>query len=92
MYRFTRRYQSTIYALSTGWGKSAISIIRVSGPEASEALALARTKSSHTIKPRHAYFKTFFDIHRDPPTPIDKGILLYFREPNSYTGEDMLEM
>ena len=37
-------YQDTIYALSTGWGKSAISVIRVSGPNASQALDLTRKK------------------------------------------------
>ena len=55
-------YKSTIYALATGWGKSAVSVVRLSGPSATEALTLvSKSGIKPRIKPRHAYFKTFYD-------------------------------
>ena len=89
-------YKDTIYALATGWGKSAISIVRVSGPNAMQALSLtSATGLPKEIKPRHAYFRTFYDRFAEEEDgkvrTIDEGILLYFKRPNSFTGEDMIE-
>ena len=39
------KFQDTIYALSSGFGKSAIAIIRVSGPSAQKALLLSSNKT-----------------------------------------------
>ena len=85
------RFQDTIYALSTGWGKSAISVIRVSGPNACDALSLTQSKTKQ-IEPRIAHYRTFYEINNSqPPQPIDRGLLLFFQRPKSFTGEDMLE-
>ena len=96
--RYTARsvFKDTIYALATGWGKSAVSVVRVSGPNAFQALALTRqTGAPKAVKPRHAYFRTFYDVlDRDKDEKaraIDEGILLCFKQPNSFTGEDMVE-
>ena len=83
-------YQDTIYALSTGWGKSAISVVRVSGPNACDALSL--TKSTKSLEPRKVHYRTLYDIHsRSKDDAIDRGLLLYFAKPKSFTGEDMIE-
>ena len=40
------------------------------------------------IKPRYAYFKPIYS----GSTMIDQGLVLFFKSPNSYTGEDMVEL
>ncbi|XP_054011389.1 tRNA modification GTPase GTPBP3, mitochondrial [Hylaeus anthracinus] len=78
---------STIYALSSGYGKCGVAVIRISGPDASVALR-KMTKMSN-LKPRQAVLRK---IH-DPETTeiLDKGLCLWFPEPNSFTGEDCVE-
>lgn len=78
----------TIYAESTKPGHAAISIVRISGPNAAAA-ALAIT--FQPLPPsRTAAIRRFYN----PKTrkPIDKGILIYFRAPNSFTAEDTIEL
>ena len=76
----------TITAQATPPGRGGVGIIRVSGP-------LAKTISQsilHTeISPRYAYYGPFFD---DNHQEIDQGIALFFPGPNSFTGEDVLEL
>jgi tRNA modification GTPase len=79
------KQQDTIYALSTGWGKSAIAVLRVSGPAAKDALSLC---GSQKLKPRFAHYRTFVSKENHP---IDQGLVLWFPGPKSFTGEDMLE-
>jgi tRNA modification GTPase len=81
-------FKDTIYALATGWGKSAIAVIRVSGPDATQALKLAGPNPD--FQPRQAYFRTFHDIFDNKP--IDQGILLVYKGPKSFTGEDLVEL
>lgn len=76
----------TIVAIATAYGKGSISIIRLSGPKAYE-LALKASKKEF-LKPRHAYFTSFYDAKDGF---IDEGILLYFKAPHSFTGEDVVE-
>ena len=40
------------------------------------------------------YFKRFYDIFQEKGKigMIDEGLLIYFQEPKSYTGEDMIEL
>lgn len=89
-------FSSTIFALATGYTKSAISVvfglkakvIRISGPEASKAIDNF-TKKKRNYEHRKTYLSHFYD----PETrkEVDKGILVCFNSPNSYTGEDMVE-
>jgi tRNA modification GTPase len=44
------------------------------------------------IHPRQAYFRTFYNIFEPVPTPIDQGILLYYKKPKSFTGDDIIEL
>ena len=77
---------STIAALSTAYGKSAIGIIRVSGKN---VLTIIRSFLSHKLLPRVATNTVFIDTSGNE---IDDVIAIYYEAPNSYTGEDMLEI
>ncbi|XP_050538936.1 tRNA modification GTPase GTPBP3, mitochondrial [Daktulosphaira vitifoliae] len=82
------RWKSTIYALSSGVGKCGVSIIRVSGSCASNAV-LGMTTLSKLPEPRKAYLKKIIDpITREH---LDNGLLLWFPGPMSFTGEDSCE-
>src|SRR5690606_22523764 len=78
----------TIFALSSGSLPAGVAIIRLSGPQAVGA-ALQLTRHTGSFRPRHAYLKTIRDRNGQP---IDSGLLLYFPGPNSFTGEDCIEL
>ncbi len=80
----------TIYALSTVLGKSGVAVIRISGSEALQVVRLMTNISLADIKPRYAYFTNLKDIKTGQT--LDKCLLLYFRAPNSFTGEDIVEL
>ena len=75
----------TISAIATPPGKGGVGIIRVSGPK---ALSIAKAITGLDLKPRYAHFSTF-SADNDV---IDEGLALYFPGPNSFTGEDVLEL
>lgn len=76
----------TIIACSTPLTPSAIAIVRMSG---SESLRIAREIFRPSdITPRRAIFGSVVDGN----DVIDTGILIYFEAPNSYTGEDVVEL
>ena len=77
----------TIFALSSGPGLAGISVIRVSGPNTRKVI-LELTKKE-LPKPRLATRRKFNKIEDNEL--IDEGILIWFPEPSSYTGEDMAE-
>lgn len=77
----------TIAALATPIGRGGIGVIRVSGPKSfSIAQAILKRK---TIRARHAYYLPFYD---NDSHEIDRGVALFFKAPNSFTGEDVLEL
>ncbi|HBJ85451.1 MAG TPA: tRNA uridine-5-carboxymethylaminomethyl(34) synthesis GTPase MnmE [Verrucomicrobiales bacterium] len=77
----------TIAAISTALGEAAISVVRVSGPQALQIAALA-FKLPANLTPRLAHLVQVVD---DSGNPLDHGLLLYFKGPASYTGEDVIE-
>ncbi|QMV46076.1 tRNA uridine-5-carboxymethylaminomethyl(34) synthesis GTPase MnmE [Wolbachia pipientis] len=77
----------TIFALSTVLGKSGVAVIRISGNYAFKALNHFHIKKE--IKPR---FATLVDLYDDSNQLIDNGIIIYFPAPNSFTGEDVIEL
>ena len=79
----------TIYALSTVYGKSGVAIIRISGAKAKEAVAKLTNLKEKSLKPRYAYFTDIKDIVSRET--LDKCLLLYFKAPHSFTGEDIVE-
>jgi tRNA modification GTPase len=76
----------TIAAIATASGSGGIGVVRVSGPQAP---AIAQSILGHCPAPRHAVYLPFKEA--DAST-IDQGIALFFQGPNSYTGEDVLEL
>jgi tRNA modification GTPase len=79
----------TIYALSSGAGPAGVAVIRLSGPDAGQAL-LRITGRSGLPAPRRALFSTL--QCPDSRERIDDGIVLWFPAPHSYTGEDVVEL
>lgn len=76
----------TIAAIATGAGAAGVGAVRVSGPLAP---TIAATLLGREPKARHAHFAAFRDGRGEL---IDRGILLYFPGPASYTGEHVLEL
>lgn len=76
----------TIVAQATPPGRGGVGIIRVSGPKASE---VALTITGKTLRPRYAEYLPFTD---EDGTQLDQGIALFFPNPHSFTGEDVLEL
>jgi tRNA modification GTPase len=78
----------TIYALSTGSGTSGIAVIRASGKDSAKIIEKLTGKNPPT--PRVATLRKINKINTSEL--IDEGIILWFPGPESYTGEDMLEI
>ncbi len=78
--------QDTIAAQATPPGRGGVGIIRLSGPE---ALTLAEQLLGFTPKPRHAHYTPFLG---EDGQELDQGIALYFPNPHSFTGEDVVEL
>ncbi|KAJ8277404.1 hypothetical protein GJAV_G00074790 [Gymnothorax javanicus] len=79
----------TIFALSSGHGRCGVAVVRVSGPASSFVLSrLTGRTHSHTA-PRFAYLCNIVD----PPSRelLDRGLVLWFPGPRSFTGEDSVE-
>jgi len=78
--------RETIAAVATAQGRGGVGIVRISGPLASVA---AKAISGRELKPRFAHYGPFFS---DDQQVLDEGLALYFPGPNSFTGEDVLEL
>jgi tRNA modification GTPase len=76
----------TIFALSSGAARSGVAVIRVSGPAVSQVLSAF---VSTPVKPREAALRSI----RDPrdASLLDRGLILHFPAPHSFTGEDVVE-
>ncbi|VVE26111.1 tRNA uridine-5-carboxymethylaminomethyl(34) synthesis GTPase MnmE [Pandoraea fibrosis] len=80
-----------IAAIATAPGRGGIGVVRVSfGKHRGDAVqqVIARLVGQ-PLKPRHASYLPFLDAAGEA---LDRGIALYFPGPNSYTGEDVLEL
>lgn len=80
----------TIYALSTVYGRSGVAVIRISGNGAIDVIKKMTDLNVNTIKPRYAYFVDLKSIKTKDI--LDKCLILYFRAPCSFTGEDIVEL
>ena len=98
--------RAPIVAIATAPGRGAIGIVRVSGGSSTEMVKMLSVAlqvgvsrqegqvgvSNPLSRPpisRHAHLAFFLDgVGR----PIDQGLMLRFEAPNSYTGEDLLEL
>ena len=76
----------TIAAIATASGAGGVGIIRISGPE---ARIIATAFFTKPLRHRYAHFAKFCDADG---VEIDHGLILYFQAPNSFTGEDVVEL
>jgi tRNA modification GTPase len=76
----------TIFAIASGAGRTAIAVLRLSGPA---TRLIVNSIAGSLPEPRIAVLATF----RDPATgeAIDKGLVIFFPSPKSFTGEDYAE-
>jgi len=78
--------EDTIVAIATAHGIGSISIVRLSG---TKALKIAQKISRDIIlQPRMATLSKIYDTKDEL---IDEALLIYFKNPNSFTGEDIVE-
>jgi len=77
----------TIFALSSAPGKSGVAVIRISGDGLSPLFKRIINKKDFAT--RHAYFTNFRDDNGDL---IDQCVAIFFVAPNSFTGEDSIEI
>ncbi len=83
---------STIAAVSTPVAVGGIGVIRISGPDAIKlASAVFRPVSGRDVTKMKGYTAAFGKVY-DGDIPIDEAVLLVFRAPLSYTGEDVAEI
>lgn len=78
----------TIYALSSAGGKAGVSVIRVSGPAAWHSLN-ALTPDQAQAQPRIA--RTYHLMNPHTKQAIDHALVIGFKAPHSFTGEDVIE-
>jgi len=85
---FLSASRDTIFAPASGAGRAAIAVVRISGPGA--AAALTALASGRTFPDRVATLAT---LH-DPKTgaTLDRGLVVRFVAPRSFTGEEMAEL
>ena len=82
----TTNLSETIAAIATASGAGGIGVVRVSGP-LSKTIAVEIL--GHCPAPRHAAYLDFKQANGDL---IDRGIAIFYPNPHSYTGEDVLEL
>ena len=83
----------TITAVSTAPGEAGIGIVRTSGPASLEIMKKLMARVPDKIEPRHAYLSRVVYDSADPGSDvIDQALFIYMKAPNSYTGEDILEI
>lgn len=81
----------TIVAIATPPGRGGVGIIRLSG---SQAYAIAMViNENKTLQARVVSFCSFYtkDSHQQNVL-LDQGLMIYFKAPNSFTGEDVVEI
>jgi tRNA modification GTPase len=82
----TLRLHEPIIAIATAPGRGGIGVVRISGRDLTPLVARL---FDTPLTPRHAHYLPFRDAQGEA---IDAGIALFFKGPQSYTGEDVLEL
>lgn len=78
---------ATIFALSSAAGRAGVAVVRISGPRARMVL---NVMTPPRPKPRTAGGRRI--VHPRTGEALDRGIVLWFPGPNSFTGEDVAEL
>lgn len=79
----------TIAAVATPAGRSAIGVIRLSGPESLDIIRALSHDPQFTPEPNRIFLK---QILRECGKPLDSALVSYFEGPQSFTGEDVVEI
>jgi tRNA modification GTPase len=79
----------TIVAVATSPGRSAIGIIRLSGPQSLEILRGLVQDHLFAPEPRRISLK---QLIREDGEPLDSALISYYEAPHSFTGEEMVEV
>jgi tRNA modification GTPase len=79
-------HKNPIAAIATPRGAGGVGIVRASGPD---LIGLAKALLGAEPKPRFAHYLVLKDAHQEQ---IDQVLLLYFKAPASFTGEDVVEI
>ena len=79
--------RSTIAAVATAPGRGGVAVVRVSGPE---AFAIASALTGRRVDAARAG-RFFHAVLRHAGKTLDDGLVLVFKGPASYTGEDVVE-
>ncbi|NCB09481.1 MAG: tRNA uridine-5-carboxymethylaminomethyl(34) synthesis GTPase MnmE, partial [Bacteroidia bacterium] len=77
----------TIFALSSASGQAGVAVIRLSGKQSLPILK--KMTPLRRVKARYAYFSAILDKDK---SKIDEAVVLYFKAPHSFTGEDVVEI
>ena len=80
------RHSQPIAAIATAPGRGAVGIVRVSGASVASVIDAVCGRS---LRPREA---TYLPFRAGDGSAIDQGLAIHFPAPNSYTGEDVLEL
>lgn len=80
--------KETITAISTPLGRGGIGVVRLSGPQATQ-IAETVLRQAPSWTPRHASLVEVVDAEQ---RMLDQAVTTYFAGPNSYTGEDVVEL
>ncbi len=85
------QHDDTIVAISTAAGKGGIGIIRISGEKALQlGMKIFKSKElENRVEEKRSYFGKIFDGKGDK---IDHGYFTYYKKPQSFTGEDTVEI
>ncbi len=81
--------EGTIVAPATPPGRSALALLRLSGPSAIAIVRKVAADLPDPLPPRHP---TLARLASDPDSPIDTGLVTFFEAPHSATGEDVTEI
>lgn len=80
----------TIVALATPLGRSGIGVIRLSGTGSLEIVRKLARDENFSPEPRFASLKKIYDL--ETSDVIDETVITYFKSPQSFTGEDVIEI
>uniref|UniRef100_UPI003AAD42CF tRNA modification GTPase GTPBP3, mitochondrial n=1 Tax=Centroberyx gerrardi TaxID=166262 RepID=UPI003AAD42CF len=79
----------TVFALSSGHGRCGVAVVRVSGPASAAALRCMAGLTRSLPPPRTALLRSITDPRSREV--LDRGLILWFPGPHSFTGEDSAE-
>jgi len=81
-------FNDTIVAAATPYGYGGLAVVRLSGNE-STSIAKKICLRDKFFKERHA---TVVTLYASNDEPFDEAVVTFFKSPNSYTGEDVVEL